>query len=846
MLPINNQALVCSGTNDMSSTSVPGTLCGSGATGSYKDGNEALYRFTPTVTGQYLITLSSFSSWTAIMVYDGCPTNNLCIGTISSSANGVKNLAVNLTAGTTYYIWFDLWPVPSTSPCPGTFFLKLQAAVNNNNSCSGPLTPSPDENCTALSTRVTSLNGADASVVAEGPAMPCGGNPDNDVWFRFVPTSTSHLFTLSDITSSNAAAADFVIALYRSIGPCLSTSTAPTWNYVTCVRSSVAQFTGLTLGVPYFIRVFTYGTKLPTDYTYFTACITTIVPTVCDGNFYDLAGPNANYTDGANYSTTYCPPAGQVATLIFSQFNTEFADHVRIYNGPTTASPLIGDYTGTTLPPVATSTAAGGCLTLGFTSDATVTRPGWVGTMFCNPAPIVGPGKCTYALRMHDGGGDGWGAAYVEVRVEGSLIGTHTVNTYDNYILFNVDIGDEVSLTYYKDPAPTANESQNSYSVSKLGQAPYWSAYGPPLVGETFVQTVGCGPPPNVPQDCYGGITVCSASGFTTSSPNTGNFADLPAGPNRGCMSSGERQGTWYYFSPQTTGTIGFTITPAGSEDYDFGLWGPYPSAHCPTSPPIRCSYAAPSGSYVTGLGNGAVDLSEGAGGDGWVAPIAITGAEIGKVYALYVDNFSSNGQSFSLSWQFGGGASLDCAPLPVELVELEAHPQGQVINVDWATATERDNDHFTVQHSVDNVNFENIGQVAGAGNTVQRSEYRFTDTRPAAGWNYYRLQQVDFNGSATLSYVVAANMDVKDGGKPILYPNPVEDVLNVQWAGETKGVTLIVRDALGRTVASGAPLNTYGAALQLPVDHLTGGCYTVGIALPNGQEIGGGVFIKR
>jgi hypothetical protein len=174
MLPINNQALVCSGTNDMSSTSVPGTLCGSGATGSYKDGNEALYRFTPTVTGQYLVTISSFSSWTAIMVYDGCPTNNLCIGTISSSANGLKNLAVNLTAGTTYYIWFDLWPVPSISPCPGTFFLKLQAAalINNEFLLRYPSPQAPNENCTAAQHTGHFLEWRRRPpVVAEGPAM---------------------------------------------------------------------------------------------------------------------------------------------------------------------------------------------------------------------------------------------------------------------------------------------------------------------------------------------------------------------------------------------------------------------------------------------------------------------------------------------------------------------------------------------------------------------------------------------------------------------------------------------------------------------------------------------------
>ncbi len=114
-----------------------------------------------------------------------------------------------------------------------------------------------------------------------------------------------------------------------------------------------------------------------------------------------------------------------------------------------------------------------------------------------------------------------------------------------------------------------------------------------PAAGISFTQTINCQPPPAAPQDCAGGATICGGQSFNNNSANTGNVVDLNLA-NSGCLQAGERQGTWYYFSPSAGGSIGFTIAPIVATDYDFAVWGPMASVSCPPAgPPLRCSYAA-------------------------------------------------------------------------------------------------------------------------------------------------------------------------------------------------------------------------------------------------------------
>jgi len=168
--------------------------------------------------------------------------------------------------------------------------------------------------------------------------------------------------------------------------------------------------------------------------------------------------------------------------------------------------------------------------------------------------------------------------------------------------------------------------------------------------------------------DCEGAQVICT-SGTTSFNPQGSGDVDDFGNPNnnQGCLSSGELNTVWYYFEFDGNTVPGefitFVISPDGSADYDFAVYGP--DANCGNlGNPIRCSYAA--GSSDTGLSTGAADNSEGAGGDGFVSEIEV---QPGQGFYLAVDNFSGNNTSFELSW--GGTASdnLNCNPCALNVL---------------------------------------------------------------------------------------------------------------------------------------------------------------------------------
>ncbi|MDO7850332.1 hypothetical protein [Hymenobacter convexus] len=116
--------------------------------------------------------------------------------------------------------------------------------------------------------------------------------------------------------------------------------------------------------------------------------------------------------------------------------------------------------------------------------------------------------------------------------------------------------------------------------------------------------------------------------------------------------------------------------------------------------------------------------------------------------------------------------------PLPVELTDFTATA---VKNVDaalvWHTATEKNNDHFEVERSLNGTDFAKIGQVKGQGNAATPTAYALTDAgigRKAAGLVYYRLRQVDTDGTATYSPVRTVAFTAAAAEPAIgLYPNP-------------------------------------------------------------------------
>lgn len=99
--------------------------------------------------------------------------------------------------------------------------------------------------------------------------------------------------------------------------------------------------------------------------------------------------------------------------------------------------------------------------------------------------------------------------------------------------------------------------------------------------------------------------------------------------------------------------------------------------------------------------------------------------------------------------------------PLPVSLLYFRAQPQpDNRITLNWATTWERDADRFEVQRSRSLSEFGTIGQIPARGTTETRQLYNFSDDWPDSGTTYYRLRQVDTDGTATYSNIVAAVLD--------------------------------------------------------------------------------------
>ncbi|WP_114778394.1 T9SS type A sorting domain-containing protein [Botryobacter ruber] len=114
--------------------------------------------------------------------------------------------------------------------------------------------------------------------------------------------------------------------------------------------------------------------------------------------------------------------------------------------------------------------------------------------------------------------------------------------------------------------------------------------------------------------------------------------------------------------------------------------------------------------------------------------------------------------------------------PLPVELSSFDGKATPGGIELTWTTATETNNDRFEVQRSSDGKEYTTIGSVKGAGNSSTKLSYAYTDKAAARGINYYRLRQVDSDGTSALSKVIAleSTSSATAASSMTIYPNPV------------------------------------------------------------------------
>jgi len=141
---------------------------------------------------------------------------------------------------------------------------------------------------------------------------------------------------------------------------------------------------------------------------------------------------------------------------------------------------------------------------------------------------------------------------------------------------------------------------------------------------------------------------------------------------------------------------------------------------------------------------------------------------------------------------------------------------------IKWCTETEINNDYFEVQRSSNAQNFKTIATIYSTSTDNEAKTYYHLDNAPEQGVNYYRIKQVDTDGSTAYTNVVAVKFAYEFDHA---YPNPTAGMLYV--SSDTSGQRLEIRDLFGRLVYEG---ETQEETTNLDIQHLPSGMYVLQI----------------
>ena len=130
---------------------------------------------------------------------------------------------------------------------------------------------------------------------------------------------------------------------------------------------------------------------------------------------------------------------------------------------------------------------------------------------------------------------------------------------------------------------------------------------------------------------------------------------------------------------------------------------------------------------------------------------------------------------------------------LPIELVNFSPRCEQQAVICEWTTASESNNDYFTIEKSSDASQWQAVGTVKAAGNSTNYKSYTFVDKNPANGSDgvgYYRLKQTDYDGRATYSGIQSVGCELS--AEVLTFPNPVDKTLTVQGLQPNTALSIV------------------------------------------------------
>lgn len=186
-----------------------------------------------------------------------------------------------------------------------------------------------------------------------------------------------------------------------------------------------------------------------------------------------------------------------------------------------------------------------------------------------------------------------------------------------------------------------------------------------------------------------------------------------------------------------------------------------------------------------------------------------------------------------------GDGFCTTNGVLPIELGSFTAKVLGNSVKLNWVTLSEINNDYFSIEKSLDGINYRLLTTVSGAGNSSSVLDYSYVDRNPVFGKSYYRLMQTDFDGASETFAPIAIEFTSLENGK-LSFSNPVnagETVSIFTNAEENEKLSLSVFSMVGHEILNE---EFFGSSYEFKIDaSVEPGIYFVKISSVNSERTG-------
>ena len=173
---------------------------------------------------------------------------------------------------------------------------------------------------------------------------------------------------------------------------------------------------------------------------------------------------------------------------------------------------------------------------------------------------------------------------------------------------------------------------------------------------------------------------------------------------------------------------------------------------------------------------------------------------------------------------------------LPVKLLSFTVQKQNNTTLLNWQTANEINNDHFSIERSADSKLFTSIGNKPATNNAL-RSNYSFVDNAHLNGMNYYRLKQVDKDGKFSYSKIVSVDFAISNNALFSISPNPAKDHISITSSVAVSDAQITITSATGRTLYASKHSFTSGEQLNVPVVAMANQTLFVTVNTSNGKQ---------